>query len=126
MELIRETGKRTYNKGRTMFGLFKCPVCGREKEMPVKYGKYCHTCSAKCGTIWRKQQIVQNTKSAVNTRLILEDECSTCGYWSERDGCGYFLATGVLRTKIVQKGQTCKEDGVWTSKRVRRKVKLTL
>lgn len=113
MELIRKTEMKPYGRYNTQFGVFKCPVCGREKEMAVIQGRHALTCSYNCGKVYQKQEREKKEKQSMQPK-----ECEGCGYWEQMDGCKFSRVNGYTRT-VFLKGRTCREAGIYTPKKQR-------
>lgn len=126
MELIRETEIKPYGKKNMMYGIYRCPVCGKEKEMPKDRGKVAHTCSPECGIKHRNQKREQKVgkkkksvaKAKTKTKSYQPQECIGCGYWTGEDGCNFSGVHKITRTGYL-KGRTCREAGIYTTEKQR-------
>ena len=124
MEFIREIeGRKGKDGKKEKWGVFRCPICNMEVERLYGSGIYVKTCSKKCSGIKRKQesQPVKEKKSRKKPRYIdrnnleVPEECVGCGYWGP-DGCSFVFRRGYSRTGFL-KGRTCREAGIYTTKK---------
>lgn len=127
MELVRPLESRLDNRGHLeRWGVFKCPVCGKNVEKRYNPGTYAATCSIHCGRIYSANKN-SKSKKAIPKKYSADSvpkECEGCGYW-ETDGCKFSRVHGFTRTGYL-KGRTCREAGIYTKKRQKATTKPTI
>lgn len=135
MELVKQIGSRRDKNGKcAMWGLFKCPICGKKVERIMRIGIDRNTCSKECGYLYK---INMNQKTKIRGNAFDPNEtvvkryekdyrpkdCRGCGYWDGKDGCAFSRINGFSRIGYL-KGRTCREAGVYTRKKKMIDVKL--
>jgi hypothetical protein len=125
MEFVKDLGIRIDDKGRRIrWSLFRCPICGNELEKQHQYGIKQFSCSNKCGV--KKSKETRDKKQYVNLSVVKTPaECKGCGYWREKTGCDFAIVHKRSRVAFLN-GRTCREAGIYTTKRIHGNQRITL
>ena len=106
------------------WAIFRCPVCGAEVERAYQFGMDVSACSKKCAGKLKKEKNSKSKESGKvrkkpryidRNNLEVPEECKGCGYWGQ-DGCSFIFRRGYSRTGFL-KGRTCREAGIYTTKK---------
>lgn len=125
MELIKEIESRRTERGHLeRWGLFKCPICGKNVEKRLHAGIYAATCSLVCGRTYTARKTQKKNTTGKYSKNSTPKECEGCGYW-EVDGCKFSRVHGFTRTGYL-KGRTCREAGIYTKKNQKANTKPTI
>jgi predicted nucleic acid-binding Zn ribbon protein len=116
MKLIKNLGMRPDGNRMCMWALFKCPICGEIVEKKRYVGMHQATCSKKCASILGFNTKKKNGHVYVSVAEI-PDECIGCGYWREKTGCDFITIHKRSRVLFLQ-GRTCREAGIYTTRRI--------